>query len=217
VDVRRVLGENGRRRSYVLRVPKGLDPERAAPLMCAGITTYSPLRHSAANEATGRGHGLGRVGHMAVKLETRWVRTHGAQHVARQTGGERPCMRVGQQFGRDKLLAPAGVASCLAGDVLSTVTSHPSSCQLDGHVANTAQPMTATRSPRLQPNWRRGEYVVMPAHMSGAARSGSAPSALAARSFRRRPFSPSTAVRPRLLVLFEAVKRERDTFLANIS
>src|SRR5207249_3578935 len=28
---------------YVLRVPKDLDPARAAPLMCAGITTYSPL------------------------------------------------------------------------------------------------------------------------------------------------------------------------------
>src|SRR5205807_1584270 len=30
---------------YVLRIPKGLDPARAAPLMCAGITTYSPLRN----------------------------------------------------------------------------------------------------------------------------------------------------------------------------
>jgi uncharacterized zinc-type alcohol dehydrogenase-like protein len=55
--------------SYVLRVPKGLDPARAAPLMCAGITTYSPLRQFGCK----RGDrvavmGLGGVGHMAVKL-----------------------------------------------------------------------------------------------------------------------------------------------------
>ena len=31
--------------SFVLRVPDGLDPAAAAPLLCAGITTYSPLRH----------------------------------------------------------------------------------------------------------------------------------------------------------------------------
>ena len=31
--------------AYVLRVPNGLDPAGTAPLLCAGITTYSPLRH----------------------------------------------------------------------------------------------------------------------------------------------------------------------------
>src|SRR5437879_13817164 len=36
---------------YVLRVPKGLDPSRAGPLMCAGITTSSPLRQSACQPA----------------------------------------------------------------------------------------------------------------------------------------------------------------------
>jgi len=54
---------------YVLRVPKGLDPARAAPLMCAGITTYSPLRQFGCK----RGDqvavvGLGGLGHMVVKL-----------------------------------------------------------------------------------------------------------------------------------------------------
>ena len=33
------------RDEFVLRLPDGLDPARAAPLLCAGITTYSPLRH----------------------------------------------------------------------------------------------------------------------------------------------------------------------------
>src|SRR5881396_2351077 len=54
---------------YVLRVPKGLDPARAAPLMCAGITTYSPLRQfgcKAGDQVAVLG--LGGVGHMAVKL-----------------------------------------------------------------------------------------------------------------------------------------------------
>ena len=54
---------------YVLRIPEGLPLDRAAPLLCAGITTYSPLRQF----GVGPGHevavvGLGGLGHMAVKL-----------------------------------------------------------------------------------------------------------------------------------------------------
>ena len=48
---------------YVVRIPKRLRPEEAAPLLCAGITTYSPLRHW----HVGKKHrlavvGLGRLG-----------------------------------------------------------------------------------------------------------------------------------------------------------
>ena len=54
---------------YVLRVPKGLDPARAAPLLCAGITTYSPLRQFGCKPGDQVAvMGLGGVGHMAVKL-----------------------------------------------------------------------------------------------------------------------------------------------------
>ncbi|MEY4773930.1 MAG: Aldehyde reductase YahK [Planctomycetota bacterium] len=54
---------------FVLRLPKGLDPARAAPLVCAGITTYSPLRHWKVT----KGHkvgivGIGGLGHMGVKF-----------------------------------------------------------------------------------------------------------------------------------------------------
>src|SRR5688500_8221562 len=54
---------------FVLSVPEGLDPAAAAPLLCAGITTYSPLRRWKA----GPGRrvavvGLGGLGHMAVKI-----------------------------------------------------------------------------------------------------------------------------------------------------
>lgn len=54
---------------FVLRVPENLDPAAAAPLLCAGITTWSPLRHWKVKEGD---HvavvGLGGLGHMAIKL-----------------------------------------------------------------------------------------------------------------------------------------------------
>lgn len=55
--------------NYVLRIPDSLSLERAAPLLCAGITTYSPL----ANLGVQKGWriavcGLGGLGHMAVKI-----------------------------------------------------------------------------------------------------------------------------------------------------
>ncbi|NBB92401.1 MAG: alcohol dehydrogenase catalytic domain-containing protein [Gammaproteobacteria bacterium] len=54
---------------FVVRIPDNLDPAAAAPLLCAGITTYSPLRHF----GVGDGHrigviGMGGLGHMGVKL-----------------------------------------------------------------------------------------------------------------------------------------------------
>jgi alcohol dehydrogenase (NADP+) len=54
---------------FVLRLSDKLDPAAAAPLLCAGITTWSPLQHW----KVGKGHkvgvvGLGGLGHMAVKL-----------------------------------------------------------------------------------------------------------------------------------------------------
>jgi alcohol dehydrogenase (NADP+) len=53
----------------VLRVPDGLDIARTAPLLCAGITTYSPLRTWNAGPGSRVGVvGLGGLGHMAVKL-----------------------------------------------------------------------------------------------------------------------------------------------------
>lgn len=55
--------------SFVLRIPDGLSLDVAAPLLCAGVTTYSPLRHW----NTGPGKkvailGMGGLGHMGVKL-----------------------------------------------------------------------------------------------------------------------------------------------------
>src|SRR5213593_540083 len=54
---------------YVLRVPNGLDPAGAAPLLCAGITTYSPLRHWKVGPGQKVGIvGLGGLGHMGLKF-----------------------------------------------------------------------------------------------------------------------------------------------------
>ena len=57
------------REEFCLRVPQGLDLARAAPLLCAGITTYSPLRTWNVGPGSRVGViGLGGLGHMAVKL-----------------------------------------------------------------------------------------------------------------------------------------------------
>jgi alcohol dehydrogenase (NADP+) len=54
---------------YVLHIPTGISPERAAPLLCAGITTYSPLRQWRVGRRDRLGVvGLGGLGHMAVKI-----------------------------------------------------------------------------------------------------------------------------------------------------
>jgi uncharacterized zinc-type alcohol dehydrogenase-like protein len=54
---------------FVLRVPANLDPAGAAPLLCAGITTYSPLKHWGVTKGKKVGIvGLGGLGHMGVKI-----------------------------------------------------------------------------------------------------------------------------------------------------
>ncbi len=66
------------REEFVLRIPEAIRPELAASILCAGVTTFSPLRHW----RVGRGQtigvvGLGGLGHMATKL----ARALGAQVV----------------------------------------------------------------------------------------------------------------------------------------
>ncbi|SEN41493.1 NAD(P)-dependent alcohol dehydrogenase [Halomonas caseinilytica] len=83
---------------FVLRMPEGLDPAAAAPILCAGITTYSPLRHYGVKAGHKVGViGMGGLGHMGVKLakalgaevtvftrsdaKVEEARRHGADHV----------------------------------------------------------------------------------------------------------------------------------------
>lgn len=81
---------------FVLKVPDGLDLAGAAPLLCAGITTYSPLRHW----KVGKGSkvavvGLGGLGHMGLKLAkalgaevTLFTRSAGKEQDARRLGAD---------------------------------------------------------------------------------------------------------------------------------
>ncbi|MGM1052890.1 MAG: NAD(P)-dependent alcohol dehydrogenase [Pseudomonadota bacterium] len=83
---------------FVLRMPEGIDLASAAPILCAGITTYSPLRHYGVKAGHKVGViGMGGLGHMGVKLakalgaevtvftrseaKVEEARRHGADHV----------------------------------------------------------------------------------------------------------------------------------------
>lgn len=63
---------------FVLRIPPNLSPAAAAPLLCAGITTYSPMRHWNVGKGKKVGVvGIGGLGHMGVK----WSHAFGAHTV----------------------------------------------------------------------------------------------------------------------------------------
>lgn len=83
--------------AFVLRIPEGLDLKGAAPLLCAGITTWSPLRHWNVRDGSRVGVvGLGGLGHMAIKLAkglgaevTLFTRSPGKEEDARRLGADR--------------------------------------------------------------------------------------------------------------------------------
>lgn len=81
---------------FVLKVPHGLDPAGAAPLLCAGITTWSPLRRwNVGPDSSVAVVGLGGLGHMALKLAkglgadvTLFTRSPGKEQDARRLGAD---------------------------------------------------------------------------------------------------------------------------------
>lgn len=82
---------------FVLKVPEGLDLKGAAPLLCAGITTWSPLRHWKVGPGSQVAVvGLGGLGHMGLKLAkalgaevTLFTRSQGKEADARRLGADR--------------------------------------------------------------------------------------------------------------------------------
>jgi alcohol dehydrogenase (NADP+) len=82
--------------NFVLRIPDGIDLKGAAPLLCAGITTWSPLQHWKVEKGTNVAViGLGGLGHMALKLAkalganvTLFTRSPGKEQDARQLGAD---------------------------------------------------------------------------------------------------------------------------------
>lgn len=81
---------------HVLRIPENLDLAAVAPLLCAGITTWSPLRHwNVGHNSKVAVVGLGGLGHMAIKLAkglgaevTLFSRTPGKSEDAKQLGAD---------------------------------------------------------------------------------------------------------------------------------
>lgn len=79
---------------FVLKIPTGLTLESAAPLLCAGITTWSPLRHwNVGKNSRVAVVGLGGLGHMAIKL----AKSLGAEVTlfTRSPGKEQDAIRLG--------------------------------------------------------------------------------------------------------------------------
>jgi len=84
---------------FVLRVPPGLDPAATAPLLCAGITLYSPLRHWGAGPGKKVGIvGLGGLGHMGVKF----AHAFGAHTVLFTTSASK--IEDGKRLGADEVV-----------------------------------------------------------------------------------------------------------------
>jgi alcohol dehydrogenase (NADP+) len=82
---------------FVLKIPSNLNPAAVAPLLCAGITTWSPLRHWKVGEGSKVAVvGLGGLGHMAIKLAkglgadvTLFSRTEGKSADALKLGADK--------------------------------------------------------------------------------------------------------------------------------
>lgn len=90
---------------FVVKIPDSLDAAKAAPLLCAGITTYSPLRHYGVKKGDKVGViGMGGLGHMGVKFakalgaevtiftrsesKVKEAKKQGADHVVISTDGQ---------------------------------------------------------------------------------------------------------------------------------
>ena len=81
---------------YVLRLPEGMDPASAAPILCAGITTYSPLRYVDVKPGDKVGVvGMGGLGHMGIKFAkamgaevTLFTRSAGKVDEAKRNGAD---------------------------------------------------------------------------------------------------------------------------------
>lgn len=82
--------------AFVLKVPDGLNLKATAPLLCAGITAWSPLRHwNVGKDSKVAVVGLGGIGHMALKLAkglganvTLFTRSPGKEQDARRLGAD---------------------------------------------------------------------------------------------------------------------------------
>ena len=94
---------------FVLRMPANLNPAAAAPLLCAGITTYSPMRHWKVGPGQKVGIvGLGGLGHMGVKF----AKAFGAHVVLFTTSPGK--VADGKRLGADEVVVSTNEAQMTA-------------------------------------------------------------------------------------------------------
>src|SRR5881628_64896 len=142
--------------SAVARMPSELPPVEAAPLMCAGITTFNALRNSGARPGEVVAVlGLGGLGHLGVQYAAKMgfnvvgiARGKDKEPLARQLGAASGSLSLPRAM--PTTLKPIFAAYCTP-----RCPSPPS-------------PSTATTSPGRAPELRKALNVVIPAHSSGA-------------------------------------------------
>jgi uncharacterized zinc-type alcohol dehydrogenase-like protein len=145
------------REEFVLRLPEGLDPAAAAPLLCAGITTYSPLRHWNAGPGKKVGVvGLGGLGHMAVKLAhamgaevTLFTTSAGKEADARRLGAD----HVVLSKDADAMTAQARTFDLIINTVAVPMDLDPyiAALALDGTMVLVGAPSEPHKSPSIFP------------------------------------------------------------------
>jgi cinnamyl-alcohol dehydrogenase len=93
---------------FVVRIPDGMSPEQAAPLLCAGLTVYSPLKHFGLKRSGLRGGilGLGGVGHMGVKIAKAM-----GHHVTVISSSDKKREEAMEHLGADEYLVSSDVES----------------------------------------------------------------------------------------------------------
>jgi uncharacterized zinc-type alcohol dehydrogenase-like protein len=99
------------REAFVYHLPEGLDPAGAAPLMCAGVTTFDPLRRAGAGPGDRVGIvGLGGLGHLAVKF----AKALGAHVTVFTTSEEK--VRAARDLGADAVVVSTDDAAMAAAE-----------------------------------------------------------------------------------------------------
>ena len=131
---------------FILRVPSNLDLAGAAPLLCAGITTYSPMRHWGVSKGKKVGViGLGGLGHMGVKFG----RAFGAHVVVFTTspGKREDALRLGADDvvvsrNSDEMQKHAGSFDFILDTVSADhdVNAYLNLLRLDGHIVLVGAP-----------------------------------------------------------------------------
>jgi uncharacterized zinc-type alcohol dehydrogenase-like protein len=134
---------------FVLRVPTNLDPAGAAPLLCAGITTYSPMRHWGVSTGKKVGVvGLGGLGHMGVKF----ARAFGAHVIVFTTSPDKKddALRLGADDvvvsrNRDEMQKHAGSFDFILDTVSADhdINAYLNLLRLDGNITLVGAPPTA--------------------------------------------------------------------------